>query len=317
MGIGPRVAHAVRTLALDGAAVEIIERLHRREIPYLLLKGPVTARWLYGPDEARPYVDIDLFVPESESNRSTSVLHELGFEPVVLRRHPEPNEGRPWLRPRDGAAVDLHSRLWGVRATGDELWRVLSERADTMPLGSTVVQIPRPAVRAWLVAAHAAKHGRNVLKGMDDLRRAVAQLDDVAWREAAGVAERLGAVEAFSSGLRLLPDGAQLAHRLDLPAPVGREYTLRAGAKGMGIAEIDAFLARRGVSAKLLFLVDRAAPTRTFMRRMYPLARRGRWGLIASYAWRPFDLAWRTVKGLIPWWAARRKERSGRSRAAG
>jgi hypothetical protein len=52
-GIDVNPAHAVaaRALVLDAAAVECVSALREAGIRAFLLKGPVTARWLY-PDSA-------------------------------------------------------------------------------------------------------------------------------------------------------------------------------------------------------------------------------------------------------------------------
>ena len=298
----------VRRLALDGATSETFRALAGRDERAVLIKGPVIARWLYEARELRPYVDIDVFVPLQRLERVEDVLRSLSFQEVILSRKQDPLAERHWERRRDGAAVDLHVSLWGSAAPVERQWAVLTEGAEQMEIGGTAVTVPRPAVNACLLGLHVAKHGRKIRKPVEDLRRALNRDDVTLWKDAVAVATELEALEALSSGLRLVPSGMELARSLDLPVPRSRALLIRTDADRRRLLGIDTFLTRRGVLAKLKYLVDTLVPPPAFMAREYAFARRGRAWLALAYAVRPFDLAWRAA-GTLPSWrkAGRRK----------
>lgn len=56
-----------RRPVLDAAAGEVLTALEAAGIEALLLKGAALARLLYGPDEHRGYLDIDLLVGPAQA----------------------------------------------------------------------------------------------------------------------------------------------------------------------------------------------------------------------------------------------------------
>ena len=298
-----------KRLSIDAATGAIWRSLSERRSSALLLKGPAIARWLYDEGEPRSYVDIDLLVPLREVEHSEGALRELGYRKVVLYRDASPLAERHWFRDRDSSVVDLHVSLWGAEVDVDKQWSVVAESAELLPLAATEVPVPRTPVRACLLSLHAAKHGRNSSKPMEDLRRGLDRLDVGVWRAAHDVALELDAIEAFSAGLRLVPTGVELADRFGLPAPRTPELLLRADAARGRLLGIDSFLSQPGVVAKGRFLANRVVPTRAFMHELYPFARRSRLSMTLAYLLRPFDLLGKTLKTAPVWWTARRRAR--------
>lgn len=138
----PRVLEEVRA-ACDG--------------PLLLMKGPaVAARYPHPP--TRPFIDIDLVVPDARAAHAALVA--AGFQPsadpagypAYLHHMP------PVHSPRHPIPIELHSRLkWldGLRApTFDEL----AADADPAALGVEGVLTPRPAAHALVLAGHLWAH---------------------------------------------------------------------------------------------------------------------------------------------------------------
>ena len=76
----PAFAAAARNLMLDAAAVECISALRAEGIRAILLKVPVTARWLYSDGGIRDYTDVDRLVADDLDR----LLQRLGFEHAVL-----------------------------------------------------------------------------------------------------------------------------------------------------------------------------------------------------------------------------------------
>jgi hypothetical protein len=135
------------------------------------------------------------------------------------------------------------------------------------------------------VALHAAQHQDG--KAVFDLEKAVAQLDDEVWAQAADVARELSALPAFSAGLRLVHGGPEVARRLGVSDVRSVHTELRA--QGVPLAEgLAQMYGTPGLRAKLRLLVNELFPKPAFMRWWSPLARRGgALGLALAYLWRP------------------------------
>jgi hypothetical protein len=286
-------ASAIRTLHLDTVTAEVVRAFGAAGVPSILLKGPTLSRWLYD-DGARPYVDIDLLVPPRARVAAERVLRSLGFGPGAfeLIKGDYPRHASVFRR-HDGATLDLHRTLVGVGVDDDRVWEELSARTEPMTVGGEEVDVPSPVGRAFVVAIHAAKDGGRVPKVRRDLERALVQVDGETWREAARLAAALGAEAAFGAGLRLVPQGAELARRLGLPMAVTPEIAIRRGGAPPLATGLDWLVATRGVSAsrKLRVVVRKVFPPPAYLREWAPLARRGRVGLALAYVWRPVWLA--------------------------
>jgi glycosyltransferase involved in cell wall biosynthesis len=159
------------------------------------------------------------------------------------------------------------------------------------------------------VALHAAQDGPEAPKPREDLERAIAQVPAAIWKAAAGLAVELDAVGAFAEGLRSVPAGVELAHRLNVWAPGSVEARLRGSYVPMALG-VEHFVQTRGVRAKLALLAREMAPTPAFMRWWTPLARRGRLGLVLSYAWRVVWFIEHLGPALRAWRRARKEARA-------
>ena len=283
-------------------------------IPAVLIKGPAIAAWLY-PGEGRLYADTDLLVRAIDWERAEAVLEGLGFiEDPGVRDHARIGGAgsAPWERPRDGAVVDLHRSVFGLGgAGGDEVWAAFAAGEETLAVAGATVRVPPLPARLLHIALHAIQHGAEAKpKPMLDLERAVERAPEPLWREAAALAARLGAAPEFAAGLRLTPAGARLAARIGASADPSIRATLRVGrvpmAEGFG-----QLAATSGLLAKLALLREELFPGVAFMRWWTPLARRGRRGLLAAYAWRVLWLAARAPAGWLAWRRASRAERLG------
>ena len=85
-GIAANPAHAAaaRALVLDALARECVLALRAEGIRVILLKGPVTARWLYSGGDLRDYLDVDLLVARTEFQRASWALKRFGSTPAKL-----------------------------------------------------------------------------------------------------------------------------------------------------------------------------------------------------------------------------------------
>ena len=304
MSVPDTVRLAASGFGVDLVTAEVTAALLAARVPSILLKGPALTTWLYRGDEARLYGDTDLLVRAADWERAIAILVELGFEddraPLA---HPRMESGasHPWVRPRDGAAVDLHQTVFGVGAEPEQLWAALSAGAVPGLVGGEEVLMPSFPARLLHVSLHAVQHGGAVpSKPMLDLERALAGAPEETWREAAELAARLRAAGTFAAGLRLLPAGRELAAAIGCADAQGAEATLRVG--GVPLAEGFRDLAEApGLRARLEILGRELAPSPAFMRWWTPLARHGVPGLAAAYVWRWLWLASRALPGYRAW----------------
>jgi len=291
-------------LKLDSAAADVVARLDGAGIPAVLLKGSALAERLYDPAEVRPHDDVDLLVAAADVEAAGDVLRANGFAFAA-----DDDYAQDWIRAADGVTVDVHVTFLGIGVPPAAVWSVLAPHTTTLSVGGADVTVFDDAALALHVALHAAQHGPKGGKALDDLRRAARRLALKTWRDAAEIARALDALPALSAGLRLVPEGEAIAERLSLPVASVAEVMLRASSPPPTTLGLQRLFHTHGLRPKLRLLAQELAPAPTFMRAVYPVAQRGRAGLAASYAWRPFWLLWHTLPALRAW---RRAERASR-----
>jgi hypothetical protein len=300
-------------LWLERLAGEIIQRLRDEGIRAVLVKGAALKRLLYGDGEPRPYGDVDLLVSPAELARTEAVLAELGFTKYIddadYPGH-EPLHALPWTRGGAKPLIDLHTTLAGAKADRAAVWDVLSRETDSLEIGGVQVEILTPPANALHVALHAAHHGHAGIRPMVDLERALALLEPSVWEQARSLAARIDATEAFAAGLRLHPGGAALAARLELPETKTLELALKTRSAPRLATGLARLRAASGPRAKLALIARGMVPTATWMRSRFPVARRGRLGLLAAYLWFPIWVLVHLGPALTALWRARRDARA-------
>jgi hypothetical protein len=312
LGEPPKVGRAAvivaNNLRIDSATAEVLRAFEVARVQALLLKGPSVVRWLYDARDARTYVDCDLLVRPTDLTTAEHVLANRGFVPNLHERE-VPTWWREhavgWLRPDDGAIVDLHETLPGVGVDPRRVWLTLSAAAERIQVGgfrATTLTIPG---RALHLALHAAQHGVGWPHVTAELERALARTDQVVWRAAAQLAGALDAVPAFAVGLRMTPAGRGMASALDLPSDRPVDVALRASTPPPVALGFDQLARAENWRARLTIMRHKVVPPATFVRAWSPLARRGRLGLALAYAWRPLWLLRHAPAGFRAWWAAR------------
>ena len=309
-GTSAAATAAANNLRVDAMTATVVKALEAETIPCLLLKGPTFARWLYGSGETRTYGDCDLLVPDEAVERAGGILADLGFEPS-LDETTMPTWWRAhaveWLRPADGAAVDLHRMLLGVGASPERAWRTFYDRAETIVIaGHRTPMLDMPS-RTLHVALHAAQHGPQGGRARRDLEQALARLDGATWREAAELASSLDATPAFAAGLRLTPAGQAMADELQLPSGGPDDVALRALSAPPLALGFDQLAQAEGFRERLAILRYKILPPPTFMRTWSARAREGHRGLAHAYVSRLLWLLRSAPTGLRAWRAARRR----------
>ncbi len=293
---------------VDACGAEVRGCFDAAGIEHLLIKGRAFARRLYREATERPYADTDLLVRHGEHQRAEQVLVRLGYRRKdrggVLGLAPYSHT----FERADGALIDLHWNLSGVTAAPEETWAALQQHAVELSVGGRLARVPGDAATALIVVLHNAHHGARWRSTQPDLERAAGCLDLPAWRAARQLAERLGAEEAFAAGLGLSAAGREIAQRLATDSAVSREYRIRADAVEYSAWALHRISAAHGTRQRLRMIAELIAPPPAAMRKFFPLARRGRGGLVTAYLLRPARLALSAPAGVR---AYRRTRRSG------
>jgi hypothetical protein len=278
------LAEALWCLRLDLIAAEVVTELDAADVPSILLKGPAVARWLY-PDGGRTYGDVDLLVEPCNRPAAEAVLTRLGFSDAKAGESPleVSDRSRSWVR-GDHDTIDLHVALEGAEKRVERAWGALLENTEQQRIGGRDISVLNPAGRALHLALHACQHGQHEPQPLQDLERALAQVSPEVWTEAYELAERLRAVDAFGAGLRLVPGGDDVADSLGVPVDARPGVVLRAqgGGHAPGM-NIDRMVRARGLRTKVATALRWTFPSPAKMRRLFPLARRGRAGLALAY----------------------------------
>lgn len=310
-----RMAGQVMSLFVDHVTASITAELESRNIKSILLKGPFFARLFYARDEARYYTDTDLLVRNADVGRAEQSLRGCGFVRVDRDEDwigPAPKYSHTFQRPTDGAIVDLHWRLSGAGASPDEVWSAAIEHAVELEVGGRPVAGLDPAASALLVALHNAHHGTGRPTTLADLDRAVDRLGYATWLEARCLSDRLRASEQFAAGLRLTAMGDALADHLALVRPASIEMWLKNNRSTYGAWVLARLSQANTLRGRLRICVQVALPPPIVMYTFFPLARRGRTGLVAAYLLRPLRLAVHAAPALADWIRARRALRGQR-----
>jgi hypothetical protein len=298
----PAFLAVARALAVDAWAVEAVQALEAADVPAILLKGPSLARWLYDGRAPRTYADADLLVPLRRREVARDVLRSLGYREGVS---PAPPPGTiehaaPWLRRADSAIIDLHHTISGASTEPEHVWAALDPHTEALVVNGHRLRVLDVPGRALTVALHAAQHGPHVPRPLEDLRRALEVADESVWLQAAALARTLGATAQLGTGLRLLPEGEQIADRLGL----SRDAALAAEPTALGFQRLAT---AQGAVAKLGVLASEIVPSPHFLRWWRPWTRHGRVALAAGYAYRIGWLVAHAPAGWHAWRSARRR----------
>jgi Uncharacterised nucleotidyltransferase len=305
------------TVEVDAVTVEVVGAFAGEGIDTVVLKGPVLAWWLY-PGEVRPYVDSDLLVAPDDRARAVGVLERLGFAehcawmPTPLSLDPG---GTAFNRP-GGGTVDLHCQLPGLDGDPDAIWSRVAASAQRQVIAGVELRVPDRDTVLLHVALHAAHHA-NMVGGnpLEDLRRAFAVVEEAGWLRALALARAYEGVAAFAAGLRLLPEGEDLACRLGLGEVRSLQYEIRREDNVIA-EELYALLsADVGIRRKLVIAASDIFPLPDYMRWWSPLARRGKLGLAGAYLWRVIWIIGQAPRAIGTLWRIQRAKGRARSTA--
>jgi hypothetical protein len=304
-GLRRETATLVRGLELDGAGAEVISALEAVGVSPILLKGPALADWLY-QGEIRSYGDVDLLIAPPDVPAAEQLLTGLGFQDEMQGASLCERSAHAATWSLDALSIDLHHTVVGATLTDADVWRELSNRCELHFVGGREVNVLEPPALACLCALHAAQHGRNEPKPLEDLRRALEAGTDELWREALKVAIMIGALAAFAAGLRLVAEGKPVARALGLSHAAPIDVLIRAESSPFLVHGFQQFIDTPGVWKRAQTLGRKLVPTPAGLRASSALARRGGWALVLAYLLRPIRIAVCAIPGLVRWARLRR-----------
>lgn len=310
----PRLRATLWNIRIDAATGEVVRTLSERGIPSIVLKGAALSDW-YPDDSPRTYVDGDIWVAPEQVPMAERVLDELGFVPKVDERGlPEwwLEHASSWQRDTDIGSIDLHRKLQGVGVSPEAAWEILWPQSVPMTVGGEHARRLSPAARAVYVTLHATHHGVRHGGGLEHVQAALGSVDDDTWREAATLAQRLGAAEWFSTGLRLVPSGEALADRIGLPTVSSVRASLQASTAPPVALGFEQLAAASGWGQRARIVLRKLVPPPGFIRHWWPPAARGPLMLAVGYVYRPVWLARRGPAGWRAWRAAGRAAKRNR-----
>jgi hypothetical protein len=317
-------------LLLDAAAAEAIETLRAEGIRAILLKGPVTAQWLYSGHAPRRYTDVDLLVAPDEFPRALRALEDAGYRNYVEVRdtfegaHAVPlrlerPSGAGSTQFPAGLSIDLHWRFDGIGVSDEVFWTVIARDAERMLVSGRQVEVPSEPARALLLALHAGTFRASFRQPLRDLDRALERLSGDTWQAARQLAMRLDALPRFVAGLAVRPLGLELIDRLDLRSAIDVRSRLHAAGAPPAVADgLVRLRATRGIGPRVRLLARALIPPRGPLRLTHPrLARLGTPGLTLAYLYRPVWLLAKLPAALRAYARARRKVQADDLRHAG
>jgi Uncharacterised nucleotidyltransferase len=300
---------------VDQVTAAIATHFETHGVASILLKGAAFEALLYEPADGRFYRDTDLLIQVQHRALARQLLADAGFVRVDRDEDwlgPAPKYAWTFRRMRDGSVVDLHWRLSGSGATPEQVWSILRRHVTPLQVGGRLLDVLDASASALLVALHSAHHGTARPKTLTDVEHAVERLDRSTWDQARSLAEALGASEPFAAGLRLSAAGDALADSLGLARPASVEMWLKTHPRSYGAWAIDQLSQMPTFRDRLVAVRRIVLPPRAVMQTFFPLARRGRVGLILTYVLRPLRLAFHAGPALHELGRARRAVRRDR-----
>ncbi len=189
-------AQALSTLRLSAELFRILELFAERNIPSLVVKGPVLSTRAYADPAIRNYGDLDLLVRQRDMRRATECMLASGYEAAVpvsaIDVGKIPGQYL-FSKPEAGVIVELHNdytlRYFPRRLPLDKCF----DRRSLVCIDAH--EIPALAVEHELVyiCVHGATHFWGRLSWMADVAALVTRQADIRWQ---GVEDFAKAVEA-------------------------------------------------------------------------------------------------------------------------
>jgi len=202
-------AQVFATLRMTAELFRILELFAARDIPTLVVKGPVLAMQAYGDPTMRCYGDLDLLVRQHHIRRATELLQTIGYQATVslvaIDAGKIPGQYL-FSKPEANLLVELHNdctlRYFPRQLPIEDFFdRQIRVRLDTH-------DAPAPSVEdeLILICIHGAKHLWERLIWIADVAGLISRQTGIDWDRARASAKAVRAEHLLNTGLRLATD---------------------------------------------------------------------------------------------------------------
>jgi Uncharacterised nucleotidyltransferase len=202
-------AQVFSTMRMTAELFRLLELFAAKDIPALVVKGPVLAMQAYGDPTLRDYGDLDLLVRQRDIRRATETMQAAGYQATVPLTAVDAGKipGQYLFSKIDTKlVVELHNdftlRYFPRRLPIEDFFaRQIRVRLD-------VFEAPALSVEDELVliSIHGAKHLWERLIWIADVAALVSRQRDIDWGRAAASARAVRAEHLLHTGLRLAVD---------------------------------------------------------------------------------------------------------------
>jgi hypothetical protein len=248
-------AQVFAALRMNAELFRLLELFAAKDIPALVVKGPVLAMQAYGDATMRSYGDLDVLIRQRDIRRATESLLAKGYQAAVPLSAIDagiiPGQYL-FSKPDPKLFVELHN---------DFTLRYFPRRLPIEDFFARQIRVSLDAHEAPALAAedelvliciHGAKHLWERLIWIADVAALVSRQTSIDWRGATETAKEVGAERMLHTGLRLASD---LLHA-GLPDTVLAAVQADLGA-GKLAASVRTWLAAAGNAAPSI--IERAA----------------------------------------------------------
>lgn len=203
------LAQVFYTLRMTAELFRLLELFASKDIPALVVKGPVLAMQAYGDTAMRSYGDLDLLVRQGDIRRATESLRATGYQPTVSLSAIDAGK-----IPGQYLFCNYNAKLL-VELHNDLTLRYFPRRlplekffARRILVHLDAHEIPALAVEDELVyiCIHGTKHFWERLIWIADVAALVSRQTDIDWQGATETAKEVGAERMLHTGLRLASD---------------------------------------------------------------------------------------------------------------
>jgi hypothetical protein len=197
------------TLRLTAELFRVLELFATKNIPALVIKGPVLAMQAYSDPAMRSYGDLDLLVRQPDIRRATEAMLAFGYQAAVSLSAIDAGKipGQYFFsKPDSNLIAELHNdftlRYFPRRLPIEDVFaRQIRVRLDDH-------EVPALAVEDELVliCIHGAKHFWERLSWIADVAALVTRETGIDWDRASESARAVRAEHLLNTGLRLAAD---------------------------------------------------------------------------------------------------------------
>jgi Uncharacterised nucleotidyltransferase len=223
-------AQLFSTMTMTAELFRLLALFRTKDIPALVVKGPVLAMQAYGDPAIRSYVDLDLLVRQRDIRRATESLEAAGYEAAVPLRAIDAGKipGQYlFTKPDQRLAIELHNdftlRYFPRRLPIEEFF------ARQIPVPLDAREVPALSIEdeLVLVCIHGAKHFWERLIWIADVAGLVCRQWNMDWGRAIESARAVEAEHLLHTGLRLAAEVLRAELPEDISALVACDSVAR------------------------------------------------------------------------------------------